>query len=31
MRIKDIATFITDDNNASGVGKVVEKFIINKI
>ena len=30
-KVKAIATYVTDTNNEDGVGKVVEKLVLNKI
>ena len=30
-KLKDIATYITSSNNDEGVGKAVEKLVLNKL
>ena len=30
-KLKDIATYITSSNNDEGVGKVVEKLVLNRL
>ena len=31
IKLKNIATYITESNNDDGVGKVVEKYVLNKL